>query len=97
MIQKVRENIRSKSNKAIGLDSIEMDRYMHDDLPWKLLYKEYQCQLYALQLKMLKSSLMAVNRYTANAQASQEKSWSMGTDSNTGTKSIVPSLQLWPS
>jgi len=43
-MHKMQENISSKSNKAVGLDRIEMNRYMHDDLSWKLLYKEFQNQ-----------------------------------------------------
>ena len=57
-----------------------MDRFILDDLPWKLLWSEFCIEVYKLQLEAMQLSLAAISRHQIKTEAKQQKDWSTGTD-----------------
>ena len=80
-MNKAKYTIRLKYKNNNHLDNVQMnDRYLTDDLHWKLLWTEFEREVNLLQLQAMKLSLTAANRHNDKAEATQQKDWSKGID-----------------
>jgi len=53
---------------------------MIDNLPWKLVWTEFQREVNLLQFQAMKLSLTAANRHNDKVETTQHMDWSKGTD-----------------